>query len=255
VAGIHTFPSRALTARGGACVTKTDAYKAGPGLSRKPLDGGVIDAALGGGLPLGVLHEMTASGLDAELGASTAGFIASLLAHLPKERPIFWVTVIADLYPPGLIGFGLNPSRLIMLRTACDDEALAVSETVLRAGVGEAVVAEIGRAGSLAGRRLQLACMRGGTSGFVMRRFPFGAQATQPLTAAVTRWRITPAPTPPNTRSYGAPCWRVELRHARNGLPGSWIVQQEDHPNATHPFRLVAALADTTSHQLRYVAG
>jgi protein ImuA len=219
------------------------------------LDGGAMDAALGGGLALGALHEITAQGIEAEFAASPAAFLAALLARLPTGRPIFWVALLGDLYPPGLIAFGLDPARLIQLRATSDDEALAIAETLLRAGVATAVVAEIGRAGPLAGRRLQLACLGRGTTGFVLRRFPHGARASEPLTAAVTRWRIAPATSTPVLRAPGGARWQVELQHARGGVPGAWIVQQEERPNATHPFRLAAALADPPPDIERRLAG
>ncbi len=229
-----------------------------------PLDGGALDAALGGGLRLAALHEITTRGLDVECAAAPARFLAALLTRLPGTAPLFWVARCCDLYPPGLMALGLDPARLIQLRATSDDEALGLMETILRAGVAAAVVGEIGRAGPLAGRRLQLSCLGRGSTGFVLRRFPFGAHPAAPLTAAVSRWQITAAPSAgasntPGLRAPGLPRWHAELLHNRHGITGSWIVEQQEQTDAsasrsTHPFRLVAKLADQTPQALRRLA-
>ena len=221
-----------------------------------PLDGGVMDAALGSGLALGVLHELSASGIEAECAASPTAFLLPMLARLPQIKPVFWVARVCDLYPPGLLAFGFNPGRLIQLRATSDDEALGCTETLLRAGVAAAVVAEIGHAGTLAGRRLQLACMGRGTTGFVLRRFPHGVgtRAPQPLVSAVTRWHVGPALSTPELRAPGSPRLNVELRHARGGIPGNWIIEPQETDDAPHPFRLAATLADPSPHLERHLA-
>jgi protein ImuA len=60
-------------------------------------------------------------------------------------------------------------------------------------------------------------------------------------TAAVTRWRITPAPSPGPRRSLGRPRWRVELLRVKGAAPGSWIVEACD---AKGRVRVPADLAD-----------
>lgn len=221
------------------------------------LDGGEIDRALGGGLALGCLHEITSPGIEAELGVSTAAFVLPLLTRLTSEKPIFWVARDCDLYPPGLLGFGFNPDRLIQLHAKSDDEALACTELLLRGGVAAAVVCEAGHAGKLAGRRLQLACLRHATTGFLLRRFPFGvgARAPQPLSFAVTRWRISPAPSETVLEEPGASRLRAALLHARSGIPGEWIIEPQETKDASHPFRLAAALADPAQNLRRDLAG
>ena len=220
------------------------------------LDGGEIDRALGGGLALGCLHEVGASGIEAELCVSTAAFALPLLARISSEKPIFWVARDCDLYPPGLIGYGFNPDRLIQLHAKSDDEALACTELLLRGGVASAVVCEVGHAGKLAGRRLQLACQRHATTGFVLRRFPFGmgARTPQPLASAVTRWRISPAPSDTVLDEPGPSRLRAALLHARGGIPGEWIIEPQEIKDAPHPFRLAAALADPAQNLRRDLA-
>jgi protein ImuA len=204
-----------------------------------------VDACFpAGGLPLGGLHEVAADGVEAETGAAGAGFIACLLARLPGQ--LVWIAPQPDLYPPGLPAFGLDPSRLVLVQTRTDEETLAAMETVLREGAA-AVVAEAGRLGRIPSRRLQLACLKRGSTGFVLRRWPYGRKTTPEDTASMTRWRVGSAPSAAVLREPGAPRWRVELEYARGGLEGAWIMEMEIFPNATHPLRVVAELADAAA--------
>jgi protein ImuA len=203
-----------------------------------------VDACFpAGGLPLAALHEVAADGIEAETGAVGGAFVACLLARLPG--PLVWITPQADLYAPGLPACGLDPGQLTLVQTGTDDETLAAMETVLREGSAAGVVAEAGRLGRIPSWRLQLACLKHGGTGFVLRRWPYGRnQAAPEETAAVTRWRIAPAPSAAAHREPGAPRWRVELEYARGGLDGAWIMEMEVSPDATHPLRVVAELAD-----------
>ncbi len=214
-----------------------------------------VDGCLaGGGLALGALHEVAADGIEAETGALGAAFIACLLARIGAGRPVFWIFSSPDLYPPGLLEYGLNPGRLVLVQAAGDEQALAAGEAALRAGSAAAVVVEAGKLGRLASRRLQFACLKHGSTGFVLRRWPHGRRAAaQEVTASVTRWRLATAPSeaPEDApaREPGRPRWRVELEHARGGLEGKWIMQAEwimqaGGHHAPHPLRVVAELAD-----------
>src|SRR5581483_8530241 len=70
-----------------------------------PFDDVRVDGCLGGGLPLGQLHEVGAAGLDAETAALPTGFIAALLARIAPTRPVFWIAPESDLHPPGLLPY------------------------------------------------------------------------------------------------------------------------------------------------------
>jgi protein ImuA len=206
--------------------------------------GNQIDAHLpGGGLPLGQLHEVSAVGLDAETGALPAAFTALLLARIAPDQPAFWIAPCPDLHGPGLLACGLDPGRLVMIRPDGNAAALDAMEAVLRGGVAAAVVAEIDRLDRTASHRLQLACLRHGTTGFVLRRWPNGRKgaATRPGTA-VTRWQLAAAPSRIRGREAGPPRWLVTLLHARGGRPGEWIM--EVAKNAPLGLRVVAPLAD-----------
>ncbi len=219
------------------------------------------------GLGLGQLHEIGAAGADggqAASGALAAAFAACLLARLPGTRPILWIATVCDLYPHGLAACGLDPARLIFVQALRNAEVLAAMETALREGTAAAVLGEVGIFQRLAARRLQLACRRQGSTGFVLRRCLHGAAPARGETegnAAATRWRLAPWPSESRDREPGPARWRVELLQARGGRPGAWIMELAEAPrgmmprgmmprgmmadmDATPALRVVAVLAD-----------
>jgi protein ImuA len=220
-----------------------------------PFDDPRLDRCLGGGLALGQLHEIGAAGIEAETGALPAAFIAALLARIDPSRPVFWIAPVEDLHPPGLLAYGLDPNRLVLVRPGKDVETLASMEVALREGVAAAVVGEVGLFDRTASRRLQLACLLHGSTGFVLRRWPHGQRTMDRETSvAVTRWHLTPMPSVKDGKDPGPPRWHVGLTHARGGRPGEWIMEASD--DATHPLRVVAALADHAPEpQRRRLAG
>jgi len=196
------------------------------------------------GLPLGALHEIGAEGLGAETGEVSAAFAGALIGGIcARQRgrsPVLWVASVADLYPPGLAG--LDPARLVLANPRDDAGVLAAMELALREGGFAAVVGEVGAWERVASRRLAFACQKHGITAFALRRWPHGNRRTdREASAAATRWRVAPAP---DGR------WRVELAHARGGRGGSWVMEVGDGidpsraKGATHPLRVVAALAD-----------
>lgn len=215
------------------------------------------------GLPLGAVHEVGTEGIHVEFGALPAGFVAALLARLPSPAPILWAAARGDMYAPGLLAYGLDPGRLVMVRPRGDADTLAVMETAVREGGFAAVVGEAGAFERTESRRLMLACQRQGTTAFVLRRWPHGRKGQDQPTAAATRWRLAPAPsdraTPPRGRAEpGTACWHAALTHARGGRLGEWLLQasmtQERDDGSPHPFRVVAELAGHTAEprQRRY---
>ena len=212
-----------------------------------------VDAHLPpGGLALGALHEIMADGIEAETGTLAAAFTAVLLARLlarPAEaRPVLWIAPRADLYPPGLAAYGLDPARLLLVQSDGDALTLGAAETALRDGAAAAVVVETGAFPRLAGRRLKLAAQTGGSPGFVLRRWPYGRKTGGGHgdgTAAATRWCLAVAPSLPDGGAPGAPRWQVTLRHARGGRPGAWIMTlAKGEGDAPHALRVAAGLAD-----------
>ena len=181
-----------------------------------------LDAALsGGGLPLGCLHEVGAE----DSGAGTA-FAAALLARLATaEAPAVWILRGRDLHAAGLAAYGLTPDRLIAVRAPRDTDALWAMEEALRCKRLSAVLGEVGRLDLTASRRLQLAAEASGVTGFLLN---IAARRPATASAAVTRWRIAPAPSAPTEPGVGAPRWEVALERCRGGRPGAWLLEWQD---------------------------
>src|SRR5687768_4477230 len=87
-----------------------------------------LDAALGGGLACGRMHELYAA--DADDGPSAAGFAAMMaLRAVGRRAPIFWLRTDeaerrgGSIHGPGLIELGGDPDSLV-LGQAPDAKAL-----------------------------------------------------------------------------------------------------------------------------------
>jgi len=218
-----------------------------------------IDGRLpGGGLPLGRWHEIVSPGLEVETAAAPAAFTALMATPLAARGEVVWVMRRDDLWTPGLVGLGFPHERLIQVCARDEAETLSVMEDALSTVGVAAVVGEAEAVDLTAGRRLQLACEKRGTTGFLIRRRPFGGQARREAggSAAATRWSVTSAPSEPPAGEFGlgAPRFAVALERCRSGQPGAWLLEAsrayESGANdleawdGTHPLRLVAELGD-----------
>lgn len=217
-----------------------------------------VDGCLNGGLLRGALHEVTAAdhrSLPAALGFQLALVSSISLAPFggegrgegefyddgcpphPSPPPprgrgnsksaILWPLAKAAHplglpYAPGLRGFGLNPARLLFVRCATERECLWAMEEGLRLGGIAAVIGARGNAMDLtASRRLQLAAEQAAIPVLLLRDHNDRA-----LSAAVTRWRISPAPSAPDEFGFFAAArWRVALDYARGGKTGEWVME------------------------------
>ena len=199
----------------------------------------------GGGLPLGRWHEAVGEGLEVETAAATAAFVAALAAPLAARGAVVWVMRRDDLYPPGLAGLGFPAQRLIQVKARDEAQVLAALEDALGAAGVAAAIGEVEGVDLTGGRRLRLACERGGATGFLIRRRPFGGAPRRQGagSAAATRWKIAGAPSDPapGEPGLGAPRWRVTLERCRGGRSGAWILEKSD---GAYPLRVVARLGD-----------
>ena len=190
-----------------------------------------IDTALaGGGLGLGNLHEIS--------GEAATGFVAALLGRL--EGQVLWCTGqrrTQPLYPPGLARFGLDPDRLVLARPASKRDALWVAEEAMKSGALRAVVLEAEFTVPLsASRRLQLSVEASRCLGLLLYRGE--EERISGATAARTRWKVSPHPSPPGTQGPG---WRLDLTRNKGGPAGRWEVFWHD---TAHRFDLVSEIAD-----------
>lgn len=215
----------------------------------------IDDVLPGGGLARGALHEIEAAGGDggreAALGAAS-GFAAVLLARFAAGRgsgagrgTVLWCQRRVDLYAPGLAAFGLDPARLIVARAPAPRQTLWVLEEALRGRRLAAVLGEVDGIDLAASRRLQLAA-RAGTPCVLLRRGPAPG-----VSAAVTRWRVGPAPgdVAQPIHDLGASRWRVELVRCRGGAARAWLIEW---CHETHRFTMAAPLADRTEAPARF---
>jgi protein ImuA len=229
-----------------------------------PLDLGiaVIDAALGGGLACGALHEIAAvreseapaaTGFALAVTARAAGKSRRLLDRQtfcrpfcrlggnasgqgrisPGRRAVLWIAEDLSLcengapYGPGLDAAGIAPEELITVAAARARDALWAMEEALRCRAVGVVIGEIRARGidAVATRRLSLAAAAGDTLGLLLRTASDDAPC-----AFATRWIIGAAPSPllaTAERHHGIGPPRLALRLARNrrGHLGAWIVE------------------------------
>lgn len=171
--------------------------------------------------PTAAIHEFLCTA--PETAASTTGFMAAILAALMLEKGVtLWITRTGNIFPPGLLAFGVEPDRLLILTVRNEKEALWAMEESLKCASLTAVVGEIREISFLASRRLQLAVEQSKVTGFLLRHQP---KQIQPI-AAVARWRIQPLPglAPDEMPGLGFPKWSVELERIRNGRTGKWEI-------------------------------
>jgi protein ImuA len=189
---------------------------------------GIDDRLAEGGIAGAALHE--AAGADAGMGADAAAtlFLAGIAGRLTGQ--VLWVVSRRDLFAPGLQQAGLPPDRVIYAETGQDADTLAVMEEGLRHGSLAAVIGEASRAGLTATRRLQLAAEAGGTTALLLRRWKrSGADPMDEPSAAVTRWKLAPAPSAPlPVAGIGRARWQLSLVRQRGGDLFDWTVEAND---------------------------
>ncbi|MBC2884147.1 hypothetical protein H7Q97_01885 [Ochrobactrum sp. CM-21-5] len=203
------------------------------------------DDAFPHGLAGGALHEVFAENPGAHM-AATGFALALALRASPSHRSIIWIeeesasNEYGGLYPPGLHAFGINPSRLLIVRCPTAQDVLKAANDALDAGSGSkvshlvsSVVASVsGQPKCLdltASRRLLLATETAQLPVILLRSHRMGVQS-----AAVSRWRIAPAPSRSSgVNAPGKPAFSATLERNRHGTCGRWIMEWN---NETHEF-------------------
>jgi protein ImuA len=204
-----------------------------------PLDLGIaaIDAALGGGLACGALHEIAAV-RESETPAAT-GFALAVTARFASGRvssrasAVLWIAEDLSLcengvpYGPGLDAAGIAPEQLITVAATRARDVLWAMEEALRCRAVGVAIGEIRARGidQVATRRLALAAAAGDTLGLLLRTAPDDAPC-----AFATRWIIGAAPSsvlpsPERRHGIGPPRLAVRLVRNRRGHLGAWIVE------------------------------
>jgi protein ImuA len=206
-----------------------------------------VDACLHGGLARGALHEIAAA--DHRSTPAALGFLLALTT-LFRKTCVLWpfakvARAFGQPYAPGLRFFGLDPMRIVFVRCSKDRDCLWAMEEGLRLGGVGAVIGARAKAMDLtASRRLQLAAEQANTPVFLLRAYNDSAQS-----AAVTRWRVAPAPSARDQFGFTKNArFRVALDYARGGKTGEWVMEW-DHDALS--LRLSSALGDRTAGENR----
>lgn len=196
-----------------------------------------------GGLAFGAVHEIAPHD-EADLPAAF-GFLLALLGRMPGATPLLLVLSSKKLarcgrpHGHGAAGLGLDPSRLILVETADETEALWATEEAVRARGPAAVAGALGGKLDLKASQRLLHAARDTHLPLLLLR-PGGESAP----TAATRWRIGAAPGAQDRFAMLSGWrWRVTLERCRNGRPADWMLEY-DH--ATHRFDMAAAVADVS---------
>ncbi len=183
-----------------------------------------LDAALGGGLARGRVHELFAA--EGDDGPSAAGFAAMLALRTVGRAPVFWLrTDDAErrgglIHMPGLIELGGDPDLLVLGQAPDAKALLKVAADAARCpGLGALIVEAHGKCPALdltASRRLALAVEQSGVTLLMLR---LGAEPAP--SAADTRWAVSAAPSQVlEANAPGAPTFDIELLRRRSGPAG-----------------------------------
>jgi protein ImuA len=168
------------------------------------------------------LHEVGPAAPGAE--AAALGFALGLAANWSGQ--LFWAGEEGAFaedgapYPSGLAQFGLDLSRLIVIRAGKREDALWAAEQSLAAR-GAVVICTLGARGKpldlKATRRLLLFAERNGSRCLLVR--PLGDAS-----AAWTRWRVASAPSAAEPGELGPPAFAIELVRSRGSPAGARFI-------------------------------
>ena len=235
-----------------------------------------LDAILSGGLRRGALHEVVAA--DRRDDAAAAGFALALAGRCATAAPLVWIvedfaTVETGApYRPGLAAHGIDPDRLILVRTRDGRATLWAIEEALRLRA-PAVLAELWSAkhyGLVPSRRLLLAARAGRGTAILFHAGLSGRGGTL-SSAAETRFSVAACPSPraPSAGGRvpipGPPSVAVRLLKLRlGGLCGEadrnaahplvWNPDRRCFDVHPHPVGLPAAAADRPAEAPRRAA-
>jgi len=207
-------------------VLRATLAKTGPLETRVPLGHAGADAALGGGLKRGGLHEVFAT---VSHEAAATGFAAGLAARLSDDRHWLWIRQdysALEHGEPAATGFlelGLDPARLLALHVPDAAGALrAASDALACAALGAVVIELAGQPRQLdlvAHRRLALGAGESGVAALLLRFC-----AMPEVGVAETRWLVRAAPSG-EEEDWGRPRFDVELARNRHGPQGRWVME------------------------------
>ena len=190
-----------------------------------------LDAALGGALNFGAVHEIVPQ-LPVDLPVASA-FAFGLIARLPRRGPVFWaMSSLGNAehgapYMPGLAAFGINPSRIINVAVRHPRDLAFVLEEAAKLTSLAAIIAEGPPPSFTASRRLALLLAQSN----VPMLFLLDGKTSQG-SAAETRFIAAPLAVPESafdSLSLGPPAFNLTLARNRGGRPGFSFQMVFDH--------------------------
>lgn len=184
-----------------------------------------FDAALGGGLAAGRVHEFFAA--DALDATSAAAFAALLALRSEGAAPVLWLRTTdagrraGHIHAAGIAELGGDPDRLLLVEAPDPKMLLACANDAIRCPGSAAVIVESwGKFPLLdltAGRRLALGARDAGTTLLMLR-----LNAAPVPSVAETRWGIAAAASRAlAANAPGAPAFDLELLRWRAGPAGT----------------------------------
>ncbi len=207
-----------------------------------------IDSALGGGLLLGALHEVSPA-QPFHLGAATGFALALATLAQRRPRPTLWIqsafarAEAGAPYGVGLDCFGFPMDGVVVIELARAGEVLWAMEEALKCRAVAAVVAEFhDDANALdltALRRLSLAVRAGGGLGLLLRHRTSAGAST-----AATRWEAAAALSLRDSfGGLGRTAFALSLGKNRRGPCGNFLVIWNHHERAFEALPLGVAEA------------
>ncbi|WP_174273202.1 ImuA family protein, partial [Sphingomonas bacterium] len=178
-----------------------------------------LDAALGGGIARGRVHELYAGTIEDCPSAAGFALMLALKAGGPAGT-LIWLGPRRTLpHAPGLVELGVAVERLLFVSVAGGKALLKAAADILRSPAAGTLVVDASAHGKAidltASRRLTLFAERSGVTALLLR----GVGAQLP-SSAETRWLVTAAPsTPIEAEAPGAPAFAVDLVRRRGGPP------------------------------------
>lgn len=226
-------------------LAQLDPAQAGPALLEAVPQAGMDERRGATLFEPGWLHELWAP-RPSDHAAATAWALSAAPGADKTDRPILWVTNRLILreqglpYGPGLAALGLDPARLILVRTADHPSSLWALEEGIKSGAFAAIVGEVGGIDLASSRRLSLAAQaQDGLCLLIVR------SETEPQSAAYSRWRVAADASPPTAFDAKAPgparLAAGLCKHRGGGRPHRTSLEWQD---ATDRFHMVAPLAD-----------
>lgn len=187
------------------------------------------DAALGGGILPGRLHEIYARERDS-VSASAFAAMLSLRVSRPGSfllwvRQDFTAHQCGQLSAQGFFDLGIDPDRMLLVKTRNAAEALRAASDSLSCKALGAIVLEVWRQPKsldlVASRKLMLRAGKSGVTIFLIRV----AAAEEMPSTAETRWFVRVQRTPDFVEDWGSPLFEATLARNRHGQTGAWAME------------------------------